>query len=123
MAELEITLPWPPKELSPNARLHWAKVSKAKKSYREACYYIALMSLQRGMFSETDVIGVHLKFYKPTRRAMDWDNLIARMKAGLDGMSDALKINDKQFRLSMEVADEIGGFVKVKITQGEEHGS
>lgn len=123
MAEVEITLPWPPKELSPNARLHWARVSKAKKAYREACYYIALMSLERGMFDESDAIEVHLEFHKPNRRAMDWDNLIARMKAGLDGVSDALKINDKQFRLSMKVADEIGGFVRVKISQGEKHGS
>ena len=30
-------LPWPPKELSPNARVHWAKKSKAAKAYRLQC--------------------------------------------------------------------------------------
>ena len=33
---LTLTLPWPPKELSPNARQHWTKLAKAKKAYREA---------------------------------------------------------------------------------------
>lgn len=123
MAELEITLPWPPKELSPNAKLHWARVMRFKKMYRELCHINTLEQKGRGIKFDDAPVQVHLTFHKPTRRAMDWDNLIARMKAGLDGLSDALKINDKQFRLSMEVADEIGGFVKVKITQGENHGS
>ena len=29
---ITLTLPWPPKELSPNARLHWRVVAKAKKA-------------------------------------------------------------------------------------------
>lgn len=123
MAVIEVTLPWPPKELSPNARLHWAKVMKFKKAYREACYYLTLAEIDRTKKFGDGPLLVDLEFRKPSRRAMDWDNLIARMKAGLDGVSDALKINDRQFRLSMRVADEIGGFVKVRITQGEENGS
>jgi len=118
---ITITLPWPPKELSPNARLHWAQVSRVKKAYRDACYYLTLSELDRTKQLNDGPVSVHLEFFKPNRRAMDWDNLIARMKAGLDGVSDALKINDRQFRLSMNVADEIGGFVRIHI--GEENGS
>ncbi len=110
-----IRLPWPPKELSPNARLHWARVSKVKKAYRTACWAETLASGVR--VTGDGAIAVELVFYKPTRRAMDWDNLIARMKAGLDGMADALKINDRQFRLSMKVAEETGGFVLVTINK------
>lgn len=114
---IQITLPWPPKELSPNARLHWARVSKVKKAYRDACYYQTLIELDRKNMLDDAPVSVHLEFFKPSRRAMDWDNLIARMKAGLDGMSDALKINDRNFQLSMKVADEIGGFVRVTINK------
>lgn len=113
---IEVRLPWPPKELSPNARLHWARVSKAKKSYRHTCHLETLAQAGRQQLTDQPVL-VHLEFFRPTRRPMDWDNLIARMKAGLDGMSDALKINDRQFRLSMKVADETGGFVLVKISK------
>ncbi len=38
---LTLTLPWPPKELSPNARQHWSKLAKTKKAYRDACAWTA----------------------------------------------------------------------------------
>ena len=34
---IEKVLGWPPSDLSPNKRLHWAKVALAKKHYRQAC--------------------------------------------------------------------------------------
>lgn len=37
-------------------------------------------------------------FYPPTSRGYDLDNLHARMKSGLDGLCDVLRINDRQFR-------------------------
>ena len=33
---IELVLGWPPSNLSPNARLHWAKLARAKKQYRQA---------------------------------------------------------------------------------------
>ena len=56
-------------------------------------------------------------FVPPDRRLYDRDNLVARMKSGLDGMCDALGIDDNQFmsvtaRLSK---DSLGGFVQVSI--------
>ena len=35
----DVKFPFPPKELSPNSRLHWAKRAKAVKSYRQECMY------------------------------------------------------------------------------------
>ena len=32
---IEVVLGWPPTDLSPNARKHWAVVAKAKKQYRK----------------------------------------------------------------------------------------
>ena len=44
------------------------------------------------------------------------DNMLASIKSGLDGISDALQVNDKQFRLTLEVSEDIGGMVKVEVT-------
>jgi crossover junction endodeoxyribonuclease RusA len=110
----ELTLGWPPKELSPNARTHWARKAKAAKAYRMACYVLAL---QAKIIAPSDGrIHLWLDFYPPNRRARDDDNLIAAFKSGRDGLADALGIDDKRFQIHPLVKDEIGGFVKVRLT-------
>lgn len=115
---IELVLGWPPKELSPNARLHWAQLARAKKKYREACWATTLEQ-QPGPVPSGQLV-LELEFFPPNRRTHDRDNLTARMKAGLDGMADALKIDDSRFStVVVKVAtDTIGGFVRVRI-QGE----
>lgn len=113
---IEITLPFPPTALSPNGRLHWAKLAKAKKLYRQECWAQTLQQAKRP--ADDGLLKLELTFYKPTRRSMDVDNMLARMKSGLDGVCDALKIDDKRFSpVVISVAEDIGGFVKVKITK------
>ena len=114
----EITLPWPPKELSPNARLHHMAHYKAKKAYREVCKWQAI---EQGLKPiQADRLHVHLEFFKPTKRAMDLDNMLARMKSGLDGLADVLKVDDSAWTLSIAFSQEIGGMVKVRFTKVSE---
>ena len=117
---LEFTLPWPQAKLSPNARVHWSTLAKEKKAYRSACWLTALDQL-RGWRPEVPEgpLLVELEFVPPNRRSYDRDNLIARMKAGLDGLSDALRIDDKRFStLTARVnAKQIGGLVRVRISK------
>lgn len=114
---IELTLPWPPSALSPNARNHWIVLSKAKKAYRAEC---ALTAKKQGLKpASTNLLHLNLVFYPPTRRAFDLDNCLARMKAGLDGLSDVLEVDDKHWSLSIQKANQVGGFVKVFI--GEAH--
>ena len=108
-----LTMPWPPKELSPNARLHWAQLARAKKKYREACAWTALS--QKGHRLEADRIHVRLTFYPPTRRAIDLDNCLARFKAGIDGLVDVLGVDDSRWEITIRKADEVGGYVRVEI--------
>ena len=54
-------------------------------------------------------------FYRPSKRHFDEDNLVARMKSGLDGIADALKIDDKYFKLTHRIAEETGGYVLVDL--------
>lgn len=66
-----IVLPWPPKELSPNARCHWAKLAKAKKTYRAACAWQAKVQGAKPIM--VDKLHLTLTFHAPTRRAYHLD--------------------------------------------------
>jgi crossover junction endodeoxyribonuclease RusA len=108
-----LTLPWPPAGLSPNARHHWAKTAKLKKQYREACAWTAREQGAKPL--QADKLHLSLTFHAPTRRAYDLDNALARMKAGLDGLADVLRVDDKHWSLTIQKGDGIGGFVRVEV--------
>ena len=112
---IELTLPWPLKALSPNARVHWAVRSKAAKQYRAACY---MLTKQAGWTKPESEGRLHLwiDFYPPDKRHRDDDNLTASFKSGRDGIAEALGIDDKRFVCHPWIKDEIGGMVKVRIT-------
>lgn len=117
---LEFELPWPGPKLSPNARIHWASLAEHKKKYRSACWLTCLEQI-RGKAIEIPEGPLHLEleFIPPNRRSYDRDNLVARMKAGIDGLADALKVDDKRFTtLSARMnAGQIGGLVRVRISK------
>lgn len=107
---MQITLQWPPSQLSPNraSRLHWAAKMKYKQSYRDACFYDTKAQAVGG-FMEQGNIPVEILFHPP-RNAGDLDNYLAAAKAGLDGMCDALKINDKRLRpMTLDVGEKYAG--------------
>ena len=59
---------------------------------------------------------MHIIFYKPNRRYMDLDNMLASMKSGLDGMCQALEIDDRCFKkITIEISENIGGMVKIHL--------
>ena len=121
--ELSLTLPWPPRSLSPNHRAHWAAKAKAAKAYRSQCGLLTLAEYQKakknGLRIDPDhAVRLHLLFVPPNRRAYDRDNLVSWCKQLFDGIADALVVNDRMFRLdSIEVSEELGGMVKVEIRQ------
>ena len=111
---MQIELPWPPKELSPNARIHWAALARAKKAYRHAC---AVSARSQGLGRiNAEKLHLSLTFFAPTRRAYDLDNALARMKAGLDGLADVLGVDDKHWSLSIQRGDAPAGCVRVEVT-------
>ena len=93
---MQLILPLPPASLSPNKRNHWAVTSKAKKIEREQAHALTLEYLiATHKFEE----GSHLKitYHLPGNRKRDADNLLAASKSALDGMADALRVNDNAF--------------------------
>lgn len=116
MTVIDITLPWPPTTLSPNARPHFMALAKAKKAYRKACGWQSVAAIGRTVVP-AGPLAVHLTFIPPDRRSYDEDNLVARMKAGLDGLADALRVDDRDFRVTHDLQPGPGGMVKVRITE------
>ena len=87
---LVIVLPLPSNRLSPNGRYHWAAKHRAIKKARADAGLAVLVA--------KNAYGAHTPFYKVTVKACfylrdsrkhDSDNLIASIKAYLDGMADA----------------------------------
>ena len=115
---MEITFPWPHKDLSPNARVHWAVKAKRAKAQRMAAFSLTLESKAR--IDWDGDIHVWIDFFQPDRRERDQDNMLSACKSTLDGMAEALGVNDKRFRLHPYVRDGIGGMVKVTLTRGPE---
>jgi crossover junction endodeoxyribonuclease RusA len=110
-----VILPWPPAQLNPNfrSRSHWPKTNAAKQ-YRRACW--ALTKQARLCVEWSGPVYLRLTFVPPNRRSRDHDNLIASMKAGLDGLADGLGLDDSRFRLlPAVVASEVGGMVRVEL--------
>jgi crossover junction endodeoxyribonuclease RusA len=111
---LTLTMPWPyMKPLSPNWRGHWAAKAKAKRQLREAWFYQALE--QGAQKIKADRLTVSLEFHMPDKRARDLDNMLACCKAGLDGLADALGVDDSKWSLAISKADTTGGFVRVTV--------
>lgn len=98
LGSFTVELPWPPAELSPNARVNWAQKSKAVKKYRAEAGWLALDN-KLPRFGDQGIarVDVETTFYPPACRRYDRDNLLASIKAGLDGLAEHLRIDDHLF--------------------------
>jgi crossover junction endodeoxyribonuclease RusA len=109
-----IVLPWPPKELSLNARVHRQVRARIGAKYRETCFWLTKEAQER---LSGDRVHLTITFVPPDRRRRDLDNMHSSMKYGLDGLADALGVDDSIFRpVTLDVADEIGGMVKIEFS-------
>jgi crossover junction endodeoxyribonuclease RusA len=112
---IEFSLPWPPKILSPNARAHWAPRSRATKSYRVGARILA-QHAARGA-DITIPLKIEFTFCPPDNRRRDQANLLGHMKAGIDGIADALVIDDRHFHVGGSIGPATeGGDVRVRLT-------
>lgn len=118
-----VRLPWPDPRLNPNARLHWrVKKGVVKKARNDAAYltYDAMpigARECRQAFAGEGAIPVAIRFYPPDNRHRDADNMVAMLKSALDGIADALGVNDRRFKpvFYFEDADKPG---RVEVTLG-----
>lgn len=121
-----ISLPWPPKRLSPNWTGKLKEKLRAKKHYRNTCATITASQLTNEMtecveeFGDVD-LHLELRFFPPHNYRYDRDNLVARCKHGIDGMCSELGIDDRRFRYGSDGIYErvVGGQVDLVIRVAE----
>lgn len=107
-----IRLDWPPQQCSPNARGHWSSLAKAKAAYRADCAWLAK---QAGEQHDGPLL-VSVTFRPPDKRRRDLDNALAAIKAGLDGVADAIGVDDRHWALMLAWGEPVtGGAVEVEI--------
>ncbi len=112
---IQLTLPWPPRGLSPNARVHWAVAAKLKAKYRDACVWTAVQ--QGARKCKCDRLHLALTFCPPSKRKYDLDNALASIKSGLDGLADVLGVDDSRWSLSISKGEAVVGVVRVTVTE------
>ena len=109
-----MVLPWPPRECSPNARCHYQTKAKAARRYRHDCWALACVAKLRVDWAGP--VRLRITFCPPSRRRMDLDNAVAWIKNGLDGLADALKVDDSRFFLQPAFGEPVpGGRVEIRI--------
>lgn len=95
---IRVTLPWPKPELWPNRRTNRFELARAKKAYRTGCGWQAMQDFaSRGKPQMAGRILLRLTFCPPDNRKRDMDNMLAAMKAGIDGIADAIRVDDSRF--------------------------
>lgn len=92
-----IVLPWPPRELSPNSRCHWAAKARAAKAYRLDCW-AALASHRKELRGRSTFAVV---FHPPSARRHDLDNCVASIKQLFDALSEITGIDDSEFQFTI----------------------
>jgi crossover junction endodeoxyribonuclease RusA len=112
---VRVTLPWPDKHLSPNARCHWAVKARATKDARHAARVLTLQATKMRR-PKWDGAALHWEFHPKTRNTPDDDNAKASTKAFRDGIADALGIDDSKFQTTYSMGSPVkGGAVIVTI--------
>lgn len=108
-----ISFPWPPAALTPHAKgSPWPKIN-ATKAYRYQAKILATIAKVPACPTARLVFTYH-----PPRRGSDCQNVHGRLKALIDGIADAMGVDDKAFRCAFPetFADPVkGGAVVVEV--------
>lgn len=103
-----LRLSFPVKALSPNARVHWAELSRARKASREEAWGEA-MHMGAKNVRPAEKYTLQYIFYPPGNYKYDDDGLIHRMKPARDGIADAMGVDDNLFQvLPIEIRKATG---------------
>ncbi|TGQ11205.1 endodeoxyribonuclease RusA [Mesorhizobium sp. M4B.F.Ca.ET.215.01.1.1] len=114
---IRVDLPWPPRELHPNARVHWSKRAKAAKQCRTLGWG---MTLTAGVRRNDPDIPQDLKvtaiFSPPDNRRRDVDGMLSSIKSYLDGIADVIGVDDSKWQIAIRrEAPRKGGAVRIEL--------
>ena len=104
-----IDLPWPHRGLSPNARLNrYAKATLFKTTKTVAYVQTKKQMADQGFLGKAELkpdglVNIQLVFTPPINRYRDEDNMLANCKAVLDGVAQAIGVNDHYFHFLEQI--------------------
>lgn len=110
--------PWPARACFANRKAHWAVKANATKKARAEAHVITRGAIN----ASTDLKSprtLFVSFYPPKRSGRDPDvqNVIAACKALIDGVADALGVDDSKLIIHWpDIAAEKDGHGRVEIT-------
>jgi crossover junction endodeoxyribonuclease RusA len=108
---LEIDVGFPAHELSPNARVHRMVEHRFKKAAKIEAGWATKIAMPVNWAPAGDKAKVHLVCHL-AKGAKQWDedNLVAAVKAHLDGIAEIIGINDRNFAApTVEWAERTNG--------------
>ena len=114
---IAIDLPWPPRTLHPNSRTHWARKAKDAKQCRLTAFaQTKLAGVRKGDFDLPSSLKVTCVFAPPDHRRRDLDGMLSSAKNFLDGISDAIGVDDSKFEIAIRREPPIkGGAVRIEL--------
>lgn len=117
VGKLSIELGYPAKELSPNSRCHFMQLHRAKKAYKHEAYWATKIEKPRDWKHDGGRLSLSIKFHPVAGKCEpDPDNAIASLKSAIDGIAEALGVNDRLFDPSFAFGEPVtGGKVIVEI--------
>lgn len=97
-----IKLPLPNKELNPNRSSgnHWAATKNIRAKAKQDAYYATKEAMQNSDFKPMQALKhltVTITYTHEDNRRRDCDNLLASSKSQIDGIAQALDIDDRLF--------------------------
>ena len=99
MKTFTVILPWPDSRLLPNRAngTHWSKTSALRKEARKNAWATACGEA-KGFVCPAGDIALSIVFVQQKGKKRDLDGCLSSAKAYLDGIADALGIDDSKFR-------------------------
>jgi crossover junction endodeoxyribonuclease RusA len=107
-----VRLPWPDMKLMPNKSKGraWQSASKIRAEQRAAAVLCTQAALQTtGEKSYIGNIPLSLLYLSPDKRHRDLDNLLAASKPIIDGLAQALGVDDSRFKPILVDSVHAGG--------------
>ena len=96
--------PWPPRELSPNARVHWRTLAQAKQEYKGTCGWVVLEG--RSLVHRPPLeppVAAQVTFVVTDSRRRDADNYMAMLKPMWDALVEmGVLVDDSHDKLTIE---------------------
>lgn len=117
MADIKLTFDFPPKELLPNKKSHWAVKARVTREAREAAGWMAKKAWLDSETSRIYKCHMTITWYPPDKRRRDYEGMLRATKPIIDGLVDSSLLTDDSLKViqGMTLAFGSGGDPRTEI--------